>query len=70
MVKQELVKQVQKAGRSDEDGVTLTKYKPKGRKNQDVDSKRRKKGEFYVKPLEEGHSPIKKRLKDKKKVKY
>jgi hypothetical protein len=70
MVKQELVKQVQKAGRSDEDGVTLTKNKPKGTKNQDVNSKRRKKGEFYVKPLEEGHSPIKKRLEDKKKVKY
>jgi hypothetical protein len=32
MVKQELVKQVQKAGRSDEDGVTLTKNKPKGTK--------------------------------------
>ena len=70
MVKEELVKQVQKAGRSDEDGGTLTKNKPKGTKNQDVNSKQRKKGEFYVKPLEEGHSPMKKCLEGKKKVKY
>jgi hypothetical protein len=47
MVKHELVKQLLKAGREIDDGLTLTKNRPK--KTAGADSnKRRKKGEFYL----------------------
>jgi hypothetical protein len=67
MVKHELVKQIQKAGRLYEEGMTFTKNRPK-RKDIDDSDKRWKKGMYYFKQLDNNHSPVKKCMENK--VKY
>lgn len=67
MVKQELVKQIQKAGRGEENGVTLTKKRPR-KAEQGDDNKRRQKGVFYIKPMNVENSPQQLRMEEGKKV--
>jgi hypothetical protein len=64
MVKHELVKQLQKAGRLYVEGMTFTKNRPKG-KDVDDDNKRRKKGVYYYNKLDDDGSPKKKKIEEK-----
>jgi hypothetical protein len=58
MVKHELVKQVQNAGKLFEEGMILTKNRPMRKQTNDSD-KRRGKGMYYYKQLDKDHSPVK-----------
>jgi hypothetical protein len=67
MVKHELVKQIQKAGRLYKEGTTFIKNRPK-QKDIDDSDKRQKKGMYYFKQLDNDHSPVKQCMENK--VKY
>jgi hypothetical protein len=67
MVKHELVKQIQKAGRLYKEGMTFIKNRPK-QKDIDDSDKRQKKGMYYFKQLDNDHSPVKQCMENK--VKY
>jgi hypothetical protein len=69
LVKAELVKQVQNAGKVFEEGMILTKNRPKRKQANDSD-KRRKKGMYYYKQLDKDHSPVKQCMENKVKHWY
>jgi hypothetical protein len=67
MVKAELVKQVQNAGKVFEEGMTITKNRPKRRQTNES-NKRRKPGMYYYKQLDDNHSPVKQCMENKVKI--
>jgi hypothetical protein len=69
MVKAELVKQVQNAGKVFEEEMILTKNRPK-RKQTNNSDKRGKKGMHYYKQLDKDHSPVKQCMENKVKHWY
>jgi len=69
MVKHELVKQVQKAGRVNDEGMSFTRNRPKCKEKED-ECKRRKKGMFYISNVNEENSPKRQCMGEGKKVQY